>query len=433
MQKQRGLVAVLVCIGVLFVFVQTVFAGDEVERLMELLLKKKIITEKEYRELKTEMKGMTQKEDIQAEEGGPVEMQGWKDRISVSGAIEGEFRWQRHRDITDAGSDSSTDLYVRRLELGITASLAKWIEASVVLNSEWIGDDLNAGDEEIAVDEATVTLGDDDFPFYLVAGKRTQPFGVYENHLITDPATQDAYETKRVGLTAGYGGPLGLDVSVTVYKGEEQMNHLFESGLFAESIQRRGDAASDEVSSYIVSTSVTPVDDGFTVFASYLSEPGWGRRNDTIGVGFNLEAPFLENLRIDAEYMKALKREHYEGLNEEFKESVFSISAAYEFVLRKRKVIGGGLFAERKAHMMSEPLEVALRYEHFDDDGLAEATGAWSIKDRYSGGVRYSFYNDETSGLNAFVGVEYRKTRYRTYTPMIDSNDEVYTRLGVGF
>jgi len=300
-----------------------------------------------------------------------------------------------------------------------------------VLNSEWIGDDINQGDEKITVDEATLSFQPEDMPVYLVLGKRTQPFGVYENHLITDPMTQDAYETKRVGITAGYTGPMGLDLSVTVYKGQEQMDHLFESGLFEDTLQRAGEGT-DDVGSYIVSASLEPYE-GVMVFGGYLSEPGRGNRNETLNLGVSFAPTFMEGVRFDAEYMKALDRELYDGVNTKYKEGVFSATLAYEFVVRERKVIGGGLFAERRAHLIKEPLEVALRYEHFDDDGMSEDLGIWTVKDRYSGGARYSFYNDEQTGFNAFVAGEYRHTEYRTQTNMKDSNDEVYLRVGVDF
>lgn len=406
--------------------------ATELDSLIKLLIKKGIITVEEAKELKKEIsskmvttgEGKPQSSDIQQKSSSPV---------SISGSIYGEYRWMRHRDITEPDTDSTSDLYLRKVELGTEVSLTDWAEASVVLNSEWIGDDINQGNEKVTVDEATLTLKGEGFPLYLVLGKRTQPFGVFENHLITDPMTQDAYETKRPGITLGVEGPRGLDVSLTVYKGEEQMNHLFESGLFEDTLQRVGDKASDDVGSFILSVSVTPIEETLTVFGSYLSEPGWGRRNETLSGGFSLSPSFPEGLRLDAEYMKALKREEYPKASRQYKEAVFSVTAAYEFVLRKRESIGGGLFAERRAHLISEPLEVALRYEHFDDDGLGDDMDIWTVKDRYSVGARYSFYNDETSGLNAFVAGEYRRTELRTDSDMKDSNDEFYLRVGVDF
>ncbi len=424
---------VTVLIGV-FVFVSTVnvYAND-LDLILRILLRKGIITEKEYQELKKELESKkvagagepAKGQNVQKEDGVLPET------ISLSGSIYGEYRWVKNREITDAETDSTSDLYLRKIELGVEAKLIDWITASAVFNSEWIGDDVNQGDEKVAVDEATVTLQEEAFPFYLVAGKRTQPFGVFENHLITDPMTQDAYETKRVGITAGYTGPLGLDVSVTVYKGEEQMDHLFESGLFSDTVSRAGEAT-DDLGSYIVSVSVEPLD-SVVLFGGYLSEPGRGTRNQTVNAGVSFLPPFIDGLRFDAEYMKAIDREKYSGTDRQYKEGVFSATIAYEFVLRQRNVIGGGLFSERRAHLINEPLEVALRYEHFDDDGMSEELGVWTVRDRYSAGARYSFYNDEERGFNAFVAGEYRRTEYRTQADMKDGNDEVYLRIGVDF
>ncbi len=424
---------VTVLIGV-FVFVTTVnvYAND-LDLILRILLRKGIITEKEYQELKKELESKkvagagepAKGQNVQKEDGVLPET------ISLSGSIYGEYRWVKNREITDAETDSTSDLYLRKIELGVEAKLIDWITASAVFNSEWIGDDVNQGDEKVAVDEATVTLQEEAFPFYLVAGKRTQPFGVFENHLITDPMTQDAYETKRVGITTGYTGPMGLDLSVTVYKGEEQMDHLFESGLFSDTVSRAGEAT-DDLGSYIVSVSAEPLD-SVVLFGGYLSEPGRGTRNQTVNAGVSFLPPFIDGLRFDAEYMKAIDREKYSGADRHYKEGVFSATIAYEFVLRQRNVIGGGLFSERRAHLINEPLEVALRYEHFDDDGMSEELGVWTVRDRYSAGARYSFYNDEERGFNAFVAGEYRRTEYRTQADMKDSNDEVYLRIGVDF
>jgi len=116
---------------------------------------------------------------------------------------------------------------------------------------------------------------------------------------------------------------------------------------------------------------------------------------------------------------------------------VLSLSAAYEFVLRKREIVGGALFEEKKAHLVSEPLEVAVRYEHFDDDGMAEASETWSVEDRYGGGMRYSFYSNPNTGVVAYTGFEYRHTDYRVHMLMpeelADGRDELFARVGITF
>lgn len=419
--------------------------AGEGDAILKILLKKGVITEQEYKAIKEELKAEPQKAQLKEEikkevmdevakkkdEGLPE----WTKRIKLSGLLEGEYRWKKYRDISNKNSDSTSDLYLRKLQLGLEAELTDWIKANTALNSEWIGDSVNNGDQKITVDEATITLQKEKFPLYLVMGKRPQPFGVFENHLITDPMTQDAYETKKVGLTAGYTGPLGLDVSATVYKGEEQMDHLVASGLFEVT---RNSATGDDVGSYILSASISPVEDHLKFFVSYLSEPGRGSRNDTASLGISAGIPGLKNLRLDSEYMKALKRERYSGFNEAFKEGVFSITGSYVFSTRERhEKIGGAELKEQKAHVTEEPIELALRFEHFDDDKLAEKTSSWSAKNRYSLGARYSFYRDEKKDVTAYVGTEFRYTDYRLHSSLTniraDNNKEMFLKLGLSF
>jgi hypothetical protein len=359
----------------------------------------------------------------EAERDEPEELPGWMKRIHLTGTIEGDFIWAEHSDVAEEDSDSASDLFISTVELGAEVDFTDWIRGNLL----FLDEDLGTGDEtDVTVDEATLTLHDEKFPFFLTFGKRVQPFGVFENHLVADPMTQDAYETNRVGLTVGYSGPMDIYISATIYKGEEQMDHLFESELFDADTVTRSEGEADNEESYIVTALITPVDD-LTVFGAFLSESGRGQRNNTANVGLSLVPSFVEGLRIDGEYMKALNREIYDGLAREFKEGVLSLTAAYEFVFREREVIGGAIFAERKAHIVSEPLELAVRYEHFDDDGMADELGIWSAEDRYSAGGRYAFYHDAL--LTAFAAVEYRHTDYR----MAEANNELMTRLGITF
>jgi hypothetical protein len=359
--------------------------------------------------------------------GQETGMPEWMKRVRLTGTVEGDYYRTDHGDMT--GQDSG--LSISTMELGVEADFSDFASGFVL----FLAEDLGTGEEiNILVDEATLALREESSPFYLIFGKRVQPFGVFENHLVADPMTQDAYETNRVGLTAGYAGPMGVDISATLYKGEEQMEHLFESGLFDPDALTRSEGEEGKVESYIVTALITPIDD-LTVFGAFLSEPGRGQRNNTANVGLSIVPSFFEGLRIDVEYMKALDREIYDGLAREFKEGVFSLTAAYEFVFMEREVIGGAIFAERKAHLVSEPLELAVRYEHFDDDGIADDLGIWSVKDRYSAGGRYTFY--ENIGLTAYLAVQYRRTKYRLHPDLAgttaDDSNEYFARLGVTF
>lgn len=395
-------------------FVASVYAGET--------------DQSETAQLKEEIKKEIMEEIKKSGEGLPE----WTKRIHLSGTLEGDLSWTEHSDVANRESDSASDLFISTVELGVEADFTDWIRGFVL----FLAEDLGTGDEtDVTVDETTLTLQKGNFPFYLTFGKRVQPFGIFENHLLTDPMTQDAYETNRAGVTVGYTGRVDSDISLTVYKGEEQMNHLFEAGLFDTDTVSRADGESNDVGSFIISALLTPIENHLTLFAAYLSEPGRGRRNNSVNAGISLVPPFIEKLRIDGEYMKALDRERYDGLDREFKEGVLSVSVAYEVVLREREVIGGGLFAERKAHIVSEPFEIAVRYEHFNDDGMTDKAQAYSVKNRYSLGGRYTFYNDGL--LTAYLGAEYRRSDYRVPESMkgtmADDNDEFLARLGLTF
>lgn len=359
----------------------------------------------------------------------------WIRRLKLSGTLDGEFRYMRYLDIANIDAGSASDLYLRLVDLGIETALLDWVNAIAVLNSEWIGDSLHAGDEKITMDEVHFDLRSDKFPLYLVFGKRTQPFGLFENYLITDPLTQDAYETKKVGLSLGYSGPLGLDISLTPYKGTELMDHLFQSGLFDAASVRRILLEPHQLNSFILSGLISPFKDYLTLFASLLSEPGADRRNITLNTGFSLTFPAFKNLLVDGEYMKALQRETYSEADHEFREGAFSITAAYQFTLRERKLRGSGNYLNRKSHIRSHPIEIAARYEIFDDDEMTRVLSIWSVKNKYSLGGRYTFYDD--GKIFAYFESEFRESSYRippAQGPMIsDKNTELYIRLGVDF
>jgi hypothetical protein len=359
----------------------------------------------------------------------------WFSKIKLSGTLNGDFRWMNYSNINKMNSNSTTDLYIRMFELGIEASLLDWATATAVLNSEWIGDYLNQGDEQITADEVHFDLQDSDFPVYLVLGKRTQPFGLFDTYLITDPLTQDAYETQKVGLTLGVTGPLDLDCSINAYKGDEQMSHLFQSGLMDTNLVHRDYIQANAVNSFILSGIFSPFKNYLTLFGAYLNEPGFRQRNTTLNTGLTLHFPFHRNILIDGEYMKALNREDYLNTNKKFKEGALSVTASYQFILRHRKVRGGGNYAGRKSHIRAHPIEAALRYEYFDDDAMTKYLQLWSVKNRYSLGGRYTFFDD--GKIFAYGELEMKQTRFRlpqsAAANLHKGINELYLRLGIDF
>jgi hypothetical protein len=366
---------------------------------------------------------------------GVDEKTAWLDSIRLSGTLEGHVRYVRHRDFRLKSSGAMSDLYLRILELGIETSLSGWATAIAVLNSEWVGDYVNRGDEKMTVDEMHLDVKKDGVIPYFIFGKRTQPFGFFENDLVSDPICQDAYETNKVGATIGVTGLFESDISITGYKGGEAIDHLFQSGLFDSAAIRRNPLDIENIDSYIISFSAAPFHDTLTVFGAFSSEPGTSRRNLTLDAGLSCKAPFLPNLGVDVEYMRALQRERYIGAAGEFRESVLAVSLSYSFVPRRGVVESRGLYRARRAYKRTHPFLLGLRFERFGDDSMAEWYDTWSVRDRYLAGGRYTVY--QKGNVSAYFGAEYRRTGYRlprsASSAMSPHNDEAYLDLGFDF
>ncbi|MHB8078011.1 MAG: hypothetical protein ACYDIE_01975 [Candidatus Krumholzibacteriia bacterium] len=351
------------------------------------------------------------------------------DRIQFSGTLTGDLRWQRRGDWLTAGSPATSDLYLRRFEIGAQSGFRSWVTATAVLNSDWIGD---------------IDANPPGTPLSLTLGQRAQPFGLFENDLVTDPLVQDAYETRRVGLTVAAGGPDAACLSFTVYKGRELIDHLFESALFDTARVLATPPAVRSIGSWLVSGTVTPVRDMLTLFGAVSSEPGVARRNLTANAGFIAALPWHRNLTCDLEWMRALQRQVFRlsadadpasGPVDGCREGALSATLTYKFVLRPRTTRGGGNYAGRKAHIREHPFEVATRYERFTDDGLTRVLQAWSLRERASIGGRYTFFDD--GRIFAYAELEWRHSQRRLPdrrpTPVDGRNDEVYLRLGLDF
>jgi hypothetical protein len=367
--------------------------------------------------------------------GGATDVSKWFEKIRLSGSLAGEGRWRKNgNDATPGGSTLTTDLYLRMFEIGVEADFAEWASATGVLNSEWIGDSVHGGDGTVGVDEAHLDISVPRLPFYFVLGKRTQPFGLFETHFVTDPLTQDAYETQVVGLSAGLKAPLATDLSLTLYKGRVLSDHLYGSGLFDPAAAALPVVSVARVDSWLLSGISTPVKDIWTVFAAYSSEPGAGRRITTLGLGSNLVIPGLKNLQFDAECMRALGREDVPGLGRSFRETAVSVTASYQFILRPRTVRGGGNYRARKSQRLSHPAEMAFRFEAFDDGSRASVLGSWSVRNRASLGGRYTFF--EKGSFLAALEIEVRKQTVRVspaFGGAAPAGHEVYMKLGLDF
>jgi hypothetical protein len=83
----------------------------------------------------------------------------------------------------------------------------------------------------------------------------------------------------------------------------------------------------------------------------------------------------------------------------------------------------------------THPMQIGVRYEYLDDDGMEQALKAWSVKDKLSIGGEYSFY--KINKLIVYISAEMRHSRYRVHSSlypfMHHKNIELYIKSGIDF
>lgn len=419
--KLTTILATLI-LGLFMVNVNAFALSPETEVLLRLLVKKGVITQHDAAALKQEVEAImpepADKETLKAEikkeiaeelkaEGGALG--GLQDNITLSGAVEVDYQYKDHRDRTDANSDSTSDLFASTVELGVEAKVNEFTTANILVKAEDIDKSGNAANNNDAsdpdnpfIDEAFITIFNQaKCPFYAVLGKRAQPFGQLFTHTISDPITKDAYEIATTGATFGYAPPdfFDLDVSLTFYKGEKVMGQV--AGIGSNPGRNGGHVETDDVSSYIASVSAQPME-ALSVGMAFNSEPGYDSRNETL----NAFAEFsIADFTVDAEYFTATKREKLAD-NQEYKENAWVVGLAYQIM---------------------DPLELALRYESYDDDGSVDASGDFDHTIVF--GANYDLFENVTL-MGEYRNLKEKATAGSTYEETVN---EFNFRVAVGF
>ena len=325
------------------------------------------------------------------------------DKLTFSGAIELDYSYADDSDIGDnTVNDSTSDLDIGTVELGLEVAFHEYVTGNFILK----GENLDS-DEKVFWDEATITIQKEGFPLYFVGGKRGQPFGVFESHLINDPITQDCYEIVKTGATVGFATDY-LDISATLYKGEELMGHLVEAEYGFERNNSPGYEETDDVSSYILNITIFPIE-ALMLSAYYDSEHGDGNRNETAGGTLHFE---FWKITLDAEYIAAIQREKQFTDNKEYNESAWFAAIAFQVM---------------------DPLEIAARYEAFDDDIDGDQDG--HLDYRYSLGFTYTLF-EKDDFATSLMG-EYRVSNFEVEpgnpNGVDDKLNEVFLRLAIEF
>ena len=258
-------------------------------------------------ELRRRIEQLEKRLGLYEKKGKEKETPKWTDNIILNGTVEFDYEYVDDSDVSDnTANDSTSDLKVGTLELGLGIEYHEVATASVVLKAENIGDSDDSTSDDIFVDEAIITLQKQGFPLYFVGGKRTQPFGYFSSNLISDPITQDLYEISKTGATVGWTpGVLNMDISLTAYRGEIMADRAEEAGIGFTRDKSAGYTATNDVSSFIANITAYCLNDCMSFAAFFNSEPGDGDRNETIGGTFHYLIESI-NLDLGAEFMAAV-------------------------------------------------------------------------------------------------------------------------------
>lgn len=325
------------------------------------------------------------------------------DRITLSGTIELDYSYASDHDLSDnTNNQSSFDLDIGTVELGLEAVLHEYVSANLLLKGEALDSDAT-----IFWDEAFFTIQKEGFPVYFIGGKRGQPFGMFESLFINDPITCDLYEVTKTGATLGATfETFEIDISATLYKGETLMDNVSGAGYGFSRDNAPAYAAKDDLNSYILNMTLSPVEN-LILSAYFDSEPGDGDRNTTAGVSVHYE---IADFILDGEYIGAINREKHFTDNQEYNEYAWFVSLGYQ---------------------ITDPLLAAIRYESFDDDQSVNQDE--HLDYRYSIGLTYTLFENDNFACS--LSGEYRKNEYELSkgSSADESMNEFFTRIVIEF
>ncbi|ANT64388.1 LbtU family siderophore porin [Prosthecochloris sp. CIB 2401] len=270
------------------------------------------------------------------------------DRLSLTGLVETEAAY------SDTEGESSSDITLATLELGLEAQVNDWISAQLLLLYE------EDGTDGIEVDEAFVTLTPEGLPLFVDMGRYTQPFGAFPSTMISDPLTLELGETKQqAGVNLGYADETFL-ASLSVYKGD---------------VQKTG---KDEVNTLVAMTSFNGEEGDFRwdIGASWTNNIGDSdtlqeddkETSDLVGGWSAYLATGMGEFCLMAEYLGATE-EFEDGSNTGKKPAAWNTELAWD---------------------MPSPLSVAVRVGGADD---------YEVERHYGGTVAWELAEGATVGL----------------------------------
>jgi hypothetical protein len=229
MCKRKCIVIGVALFFALFIIHSNAFAiSQETEKLLKLLEKKNIFTDKEASEIKQEIESSSQAGDKEAYETKLTSLPGkWADKIHPCALVEVEASYEAYNFHDPSVRDADiSHLILATVAVGFDVDIAKHVKGSLYFLYE---EDVT---EPFDIDEGIITIdGEDIVPLAVHLGKMYVPFGRFKTHFIRDPLTLELGETNESAVIGFFKnnwlvlsiGAFNGDVDET---GEESSNHI---------------------------------------------------------------------------------------------------------------------------------------------------------------------------------------------------------------
>jgi hypothetical protein len=316
--------------------------------------------------------------------------QRWFERVKIGGRIEVEAGYVRvDFDDPEAPDDKSSDIDLGKAELTLDAKLAAHVDAHLRITYE---------DDDLFLDEGFITLtGPERFPAYLIAGRQYIPFGHFESHFVTDPATLLLGETNEGAVVVGYPF-LGDAFHVSL-------------GLFNSKVDRIG--SDSKVRDYVGRIAVSPFE-GWQFGASYISnlasadafaEAVNELSDDVPGWSLFASATLFDRLTLIGEYVAAVKR-FQAGELFDADDTVRHRPSAWNLEV---------------GYALTDAWQVALRYGGSRDAG--SGAGQFLPETQYGGVVNWALFD------NTSLSLEFLHSAFRNQ----DRSDAIVAQIAVLF
>jgi hypothetical protein len=314
-------------------------------------------------------------------------------KIQVYGAVEVEASWQNYK--PDSGeSNSESGFTLATAELFVEAEINDYTKGLLHLLYE-------EGDTDyLDVDEAFILIGQtEEVPFYFMGGRIYPAVGLFESYMVSDPITQNVFETQASAAEIGYAsGWLNLGLggyNAGVHEGGDDPDSNINTFYARLQVALPEKIAGDDLS---IQAGVAYTNN---IAGGNLGEEVPDERLGSLVGGWSamVQAEY-KWLGFAAEYISAL--DDFAPGELSFAEDDSVRPAAYQIELALMPVDGWTF---------------ALRYEGSSDLGDFEPETQWGAA------ISYDILPDTT------LSVEYMRGEYEND----DTRDLVTTQLAVGF